>query len=90
MKALRPAAPPATRTVNEPADLTLMLGVAVPEVDETAVKRITDEAVARLFVTVVLEPVTLTVPNEAGLRPEVASCDPSQEGRTEDILLRTI
>jgi len=83
-----PEDPPATRTVNEPADLTLILGVAVPDVVETAVKRITDVAVARLFVTVVLLPVTVTVPKDAGLRPEeVASPGPSQD-KGADILLR--
>jgi len=75
--------------VNEPADLTLILGVAVPDVVETAVKRIIEEVVARLFVTVVLLPVTVTVPKEAGLRPEVASCAPSQD-RGSDILHRVM
>tara|TARA_R110000868_G_scaffold316312_1_gene577211 strand:- start:1171 stop:1311 length:141 start_codon:yes stop_codon:yes gene_type:complete len=46
--------------VNEPADLTLILGGDVPEVVETAVKRIIESVVARLFVTVVLLPVTAT------------------------------
>ena len=88
MNAPSPAAPPATRTVNEPADLTLILGVAVPEDVETAVKRIIEEAVARLFVTVVLLPVTVTVPKDAGLSPEeVAAPGPSQD-KGADILLR--
>ena len=88
MNAPSPEAPPATRTVNEPADLTLILGVAVPEVVETAVKRITEVAVARLFVTVVLLPVTLTVPKEAGLIPEVVPSPGPSQDKGADILLR--
>jgi hypothetical protein len=77
--------------VNEPADLTLILGVAVPEVVETAVRRIIEVGVARLFVTVVLLPVTVTVPKEFGLRPaEVRPVPgPSQEIGA-DILQRTM
>ena len=63
-----------------------MLGVAVPAVVDTAVKRIIEEAVARLFVTVVLLPVTETVPKEFGLRPDDVVCSPSQLGKV-DILL---
>jgi hypothetical protein len=69
--------------VNEPADLVLILGVAVPETVDTAVRRIIEEAVARLFVTVVLLPVTVTVPKESGLRPDDVSCVPSQLGRLD-------
>ena len=52
--------PPATNTVKDPADLALMLGLAAPAVAFTAVRRMMELAVARLFVTVVLEPVTAT------------------------------
>jgi hypothetical protein len=62
-----------------------MLGVAVPEEAETAVRRIIEFAFARAFVTVVLLPVTVTVPNELGLRPEEVACEPSHEGFTWDI-----
>tara|TARA_R110000868_G_scaffold78009_1_gene222995 strand:+ start:2814 stop:3047 length:234 start_codon:yes stop_codon:yes gene_type:complete len=74
--------------VNEPVDLTLILGVAVPDVTDTAVKRIIEEVVARLFVTVVLLPVTETVPKELGLRPEEVAPVPSHEGGLKDILHR--
>lgn len=72
--------------MNEPALRTLMLGVAVPAVVETAVRRMIELGVAREFVTVVLLPVTVTVPKELGLRPEVVVCEPSQEG-LKDIYL---
>lgn len=64
-----------------------MLGGDVPEVVETAVRRIIELGVARGFVTVVFEPVTLTVPKELGLRPEEVAAEPSHEGLIEDILL---
>ena len=63
-----------------------MLGGDVPEVVETAVRRMIELVVARLFVTVVLEPVTVTVPNELGLRPEEVEAEPSHEG-LKDIYL---
>lgn len=59
----------------------------MPAVVDTAVKRIMEVAVARLFVTVVLLPVTVTVPKAFGLRPEDVCSEPSQLGRAEDILL---
>lgn len=62
-----------------------MLGVAVPDVADTAVRRIIEEVVARLFVTVVLLPVTVTVPKESGLIPDDVSSEPSQLGRVEAI-----
>jgi hypothetical protein len=63
-----------------------MLGVAVPDVADTAVRRIIDEVVARLFVTVVLLPVTVTVPKALGFKPDDVSSEPSQLSK-EDILL---
>jgi hypothetical protein len=60
-----------------------MLGVAVPAVVDTAVKRIIEVAVARLFVTVVLLPVTVTVPKAFGLRPDDVCSEPSQLGKAD-------
>jgi hypothetical protein len=77
--------PPATNTVKDPADLVFILGLAAPAVAFTAVRRMIEFAVAREFVTVVLLPVTVTVPKELGLRPEEVACEPSHEGLIEDI-----
>jgi hypothetical protein len=60
LKPVSPPAPPETKTVKEPADLTLMLGLAAPAEVITAVRRMIEVAVAREFVTVVLDPVTAT------------------------------
>jgi hypothetical protein len=54
--------------------------LAAPAVVFTAVRRIIELGVARLFVTVVLEPVTATYPNELALRPEEVEAEPSQLG----------
>jgi hypothetical protein len=85
LKFVNPATPPEQSTVKEPADLVFKIGCAAPAVVSFAVRRIIELGVARGFVTVVLEPVTATVPKELGLRPEEAVCSPSHEGPIDAI-----